>query len=294
MSSNKNFYSKIKHSFNTAASNYDANAVLQHEVGNRLIDRLEFFTLKPKKILDLGMGTGKTTALLAEKYPSADIYGLDFAHNMLEIANNTNLKPYNNTSLLCANINSLPIASDSIDMIFSNFTMQWCENITELFKECRRVLKNDGLLFFSIPGPDTLYELREAMRLADPNYDHVNNFIDMHDIGDILVQSKFAHPVMDNDIFTLTYTSVKNIIQDLKSIGANIHLGSNSRKTLFSKEKFQKLCSEYENIRDPIDNKLPLTYEVIYGHAFKLAKPVKVKHPELSEVAVPIEKIIKK
>lgn len=287
------FYNNIKCAFNKAAHQYDKNAVLQNEVGQRLIDRLDFFTLKPATILDLGMGTGFTTNKLANKYKNSHIIGLDLAEDMLNVAQRNNLKNQQNTTLINGDINKLPFTDNSIDLIFSNFTMQWCENITNLFEECYRVLKVDGLLFFSIPGPETLYELRTAFNKADPEYQHVNNFIDMHDLGDILVQTKFGHPVMDNEYFTLTYSKVSNVLKDIKSIGASTILSNNYRKALFTKTKLKLLEQGYNNFIQE-DGKLPLTYEVIYGHAFKTAKPVKKKHPEISEVMVPIEKIIKK
>lgn len=289
----KVFLHKIRKAFNNAATNYDKNAVLQNEVGQRLIDRLDFFTLKPDTVLDLGMGTGLTTAKLADKYNSATIFGLDIAENMLKLSKKTHLESKNNIRLINGDINQLPFTDNSVDLIFSNFTMQWCENITNLYKECYRVLKPNGLLFFSIPGPDTLYELRTVFNHIDPQHQHVNNFIDMHNLGDILVQTQFGHPVMDNEFFTLTYSKVKSILKDIKSIGANILLSSNNRKSLFSKSLYKQLEVEYNKFS--LDNgKLPLTYEVIYGHAFKTEKPVKKKHPEISEVTIPIEKIIRK
>ncbi len=293
VSKTKKFYNNIKESFNKAAQNYDANAVLQNEIGQRLIDRLDFFTINPQIVLDLGMGTGYTTNKLAQKYSKSQIIGMDIAENMLQVAKNQNLTSSTNILLLQSDINKLPVADNSVDLIFSNFTFQWCENITNLFTECLRILKVGGLIFFSIPGPDTLFELRAAFNKIDPEHQHVNNFIDMHNIGDILVQTKFGHPVMDNEYFTLTYSKINTILKDIKSIGANTKLTDNYRKSLFSKTKYQLLANEYENFKQP-DDKLPLTYEVIYGHAFKTAKPVKVKYPEISEVMVPIEKIIKK
>ena len=283
------FYLNIKKSFNKAAPAYAQNAVLQFEVGQRLIERLDFFTLQPECILDLGIGTGNVTHLLANKYPKAHTIGLDFAESMLQEAKNNE----SSISLLCADFNHIPLPDNSVDLIFSNFTMQWSENITKLYKECYRVLKTNGLLFFSIPGPETLVELRTALHHVDPQYDHINNFIDMHDLGDILVQNKFAHPVMDNDHFVLTYSNVINMLKDIKIIGANTKLTHNPRASLLGKGKFNSLTSAYEQFRQ-IDGKYPLTYEIVYGHAFKLAKPPKVKHPELSEVVVPIEKIIRK
>lgn len=280
----------IRKAFNKAASSYNTNAVLQHEVGERLIDRLDFFTLKPKKILDLGMGTGFITSQIAQKYPEAEVFGIDFAENMLKEAQKNILA--NNINLICADLAHLPIEENSVDLIFSNFTFQWSDNLTDLFKQCYKLLKTNGLIFFSIPGPDTLCELKSVLHTVDRDYNHINNFMDMHDIGDILVQTKFAHPVMDSDYFTLTYSNIKNIFKDLKNIGANTIIGSNPRKTLFGKNRFNKISEEYNKYLQE-DNKYPLTYEVIYGHAFKSDKPVKMKYPELSEVSVPIEKIIK-
>lgn len=285
------FYSKIKTAFNKAALTYDENAVLQQEVGRRLLERLAYFSITPKNALDLGMGTGFITKLLAEHYPMANLYGLDFAYSMLRTAGNKNLSSTKNINLICGDINKLPFANKSIDLIFSNFSMHWGENIRKIFQECYRVLKNDGLLIFSIPGPNTLYELKDALSIIDPNHDHVNNFIDMHDLGDMLVQNKFAHPVMDNDHFILTYSKVINILKDLKSVGAQVKLSHNYRRGLLSKDKITQLTAAYDKFKQP-DNKYPLTYEVIFGHAFKISKPVKVKHPELSEVTIPIEKII--
>lgn len=288
------YYSRIKESFNASASNYNKNAVLQHEVGKRLVEQLEYFTLNPNIVLDLGMGTGHVTYQLAEKYPNSFFIGLDFSEAMLKIAKN-NDHAFSKLNPICADINKLPIDNNSVDLIFSNFTLQWADNLPKLFKECYRILKNDGLFIFALPGPDTLYELREAFQTVDPDYDHVNNFIDMHNIGDMLVHNNFAHPVIDNDHFTLTYRNVISILKDLKSIGANVKLSHNYRRSLFGKSKFQALHNAYEKFKQS-DNKYPLTYEVIYAHAFKLAKPVRAKHPEISgvgEVFIPVDKIIK-
>lgn len=294
MRKNNFFYSRIKTAFNKAAVTYDDNAVLQQEVGKRLIERLSYFSINPNNILDLGMGTGFVTKLLLEHYKTANFFGLDLAHNMLSIARNKNLKSCNNYQLICGDLNKLPLANKSVDLIFSNFSLHWGENISDLFQECYRVLKNDGLLIFSIPGPDTMYELKIALNSIDPAHDYINNFIDMHDLGDILVQNKFAHPVMDNDHFTLTYSKVINILKDIKAVGAQVKLSNNYHRGLgglVGKNKMAELANAYDKFKQK-DNKYPLTYEVIYGHAFKLAKPVKVKHPELSEITIPIDKII--
>ncbi|RTL01005.1 MAG: malonyl-[acyl-carrier protein] O-methyltransferase BioC, partial [Neisseriaceae bacterium] len=133
------------------------------------------------------------------------------------------------------------------------------------FTELARVLRPDGLLMFSTLGPDTLKELRQAFSGAD-GYAHVNRFIDMHDIGDALVHNGFAEPVMDMEYITLTYESVKAVMLDLKAIGAQQVLDGRN-PGLMGKSRWQKVLDNYERLRQA--GRLPATYEIVYGHAWK-------------------------
>jgi len=128
-----------------------------------------------------------------------------------------------------------------------------------------RVLAPGGLLMFSTFGPDTLKELRDAFRSVD-RYTHVHRFIDMHDVGDALIACGFADPVMDMEILTLTYADVRELMRDLKAIGAhNVTRGRPA--TLTGKSQLAKVAQNYEAARR--DGRLPATFEVIYGHAWK-------------------------
>ncbi len=149
-------------------------------------------------------------------------------------------------------------------MIVSNLMMQWCPDLNTLFSECFRVLKNDGLVLFSTFGPDTLKELKKSWAVVDDTT-HVNTFTDMHDIGDQMLQNGFQSPVMEMETLTLTYQTVTDLLRDLKAIGAQT-VDSRS-KSLTGKDKFQLMIKMYESYRK--DGKLPATYEVIYGHAWK-------------------------
>jgi malonyl-CoA O-methyltransferase len=91
-----------------------------------------------------------------------------------------------------------------VDLVFSNATLQWCNDLDRTFAELLRVLRPGGLLMFTTFGPDTLRELRAAWAVAD-GFTHVSPFLDMHDIGDALVRARFADPVMDAERLTLTY-----------------------------------------------------------------------------------------
>ena len=169
-------------------------------------------------------------------------------------------------SLLCADIEKLPIQSESLDLIWSNLAIQWCNDLDQVFAETRRVLRADGLLVFSTFGPDTLKELRQATS-ADPSHVHVNRFIDMHDIGDALVRAGYSAPVLDVERFVLTYDNVLAVMRDLKAIGAHNAAAGRSKGLLG--RLLQKIRENYEQFRQ--EGKLPATFEVIYGHAWKPA-----------------------
>jgi malonyl-CoA O-methyltransferase len=251
--------SKIRNTFNTASSNYNDNAFLQNEIANRLAEKLKVISIKPQTIIDLGSGTGFLSEKTAKIFPNSILVCVDFAQQSL-LENSQNLK-------VCANAYKLPFASNSVDFIVSNLMMQWCPDSTTLFNECFRVLKPQGLFLFTTFGPDTLKELKRSWSVVDSSA-HVNNFIDMHDIGDQMLQSGFQSPIMEMENITLTYEKVVDLMHDLKAIGAqNV---ANRSKALTGKTKFKKMIEMYENYRE--DGKLPATYEVIYGHAWKNEK----------------------
>jgi malonyl-CoA O-methyltransferase len=131
------------------------------------------------------------------------------------------------------------------------------------------VLKANGLFMFTTFGPDTLKELRKAFRAIDDK-PHVNQFVDMHDLGDILLNAGFADPVMDQEVVTLTYPSLMPLLKELKGIGAHNVLEGRGHG-LMGRARWLKMVAAYEAFRR--DDRLPATYEVVYGHAWKPAAP---------------------
>ena len=253
--------------FNKAASSYDAAAILQKEVAKRLVERMDVMAMKPVSILDVGSGTGFVSQLLAERFPKAKITALDLALNMLKQAKTKrSFKQRWNRQFryVNADVEMLPFADASIELIISGLTMQWCQDLPKVFKEFKRVLAPGGLLLFSSFGPDTLKELRQSWAEVD-DVPHVNAFADMHDVGDALLQSGFADPVMDMEMLTVTYKDVKTVMSDLKQIGAhNVMQGRSHHIT--GKNKLKKMMQAYEQFR--IDGLLPVTHEIVYGHAW--------------------------
>jgi len=252
-----------RRAFERAAATYDAAAALQNEVGSRLVERLDFIRMQPRRILDLGAGTGVFTRVLGKRYRKAEVIALDIAPAMLQHAR-ARAGWWRRPSCVCGDAESLPFSDDSFDFIFSNLMLQWCSDLPATLAELRRVLAPGGLLMFTTLGPDTLGELRASWGSVD-GYTHVNPFMDMHDIGDALLQARWAEPVMDSERLTVTYRDLATLMRDLKHIGAhNVNRGR--ARGLTGKRRFREFVAAYERFRR--DGVLPSTYEVVYGHAW--------------------------
>ena len=267
---------RVRAAFGRAAHSYDAAAILQKQVREEMLSRLDWVSLKPNTILDAGCGTGAASHALQKRYPHAQVVSLDFALAMLQKTRDRDflarlllqcqrLIGRKAHHVLCADIERLPLANNSIDLLWSNLAMQWCNDLDATFSEFHRVLRPQGLLMFSTFGPDTLKELRVASQ-SYPGVTSVSRFIDMHDIGDALIRAGFSAPVLDVERYTLTYDDVKSVMRDLKSIGA--HNATDGRaRGLLGRGFLQKITTSYEQFRQA--GKLPATFEVVYGHAWR-------------------------
>lgn len=272
-----------RRSFERAAASYEKAAVLQQEIGERLLERLDYVRLAPTTVLDLGSGTGLALDRLCRRYRQAQVIALDFATAMLSRARRRG-SWRNRPRPLCADIDRLPIADDSVDLIFSNATLQWSNDLHGCFAELYRVLRPGGLLMFTTFGPDTLIELRRAWAAADGS-PHVADFVDMHDIGDALVQARFADPVMDCERLNMTYPTVAALMADMKSLGTQNRLQSRHRG-LTGRRRLQRMLSAYEALRS--DGALPSTWEVVYGQAWIAEQKTPAQYQTQDGVAIPI------
>ena len=261
----------VRRAFERAARTYDSHDVLQREVAARLISHLDPIRLAPRLVVDVGSGTGASLEALAARYPAARAVGVDIALAMLERAAKRTpawrrLLGARGPALVCADAERLPLANACAQLLFSNLALQWCRP-EAAFAEAARVLEPGGLFLFSTFGPDTLKELREAFAAAD-RHEHVNRFVDMHDLGDALVHAGLADPVMEMEVITLEYASVEAVARDLKAIGATNALPGRPRG-LSGRGRWRQVAESYERHRR--DGALPATWEVIYGHAWKVA-----------------------
>jgi len=253
----------VRRSFDRAAPHYDESAVLQAEVRAALLTRLDYVRLDPAVVLDLGCGTGHATRDLTRRFPRARVVAFDLSEGMLREARRQRSwrRPF---ARVCGDVARLPFATASADLVFSNLTLQWCSRLDAVFAECRRVLKPNGLVNFTTFGPDTLCELRAAWSAAD-GARHVSDFADMHDIGDGLLRAGLAEPVMDVERYTLTYPQVRDLMRDLKAIGAH-NAAAERPRGMTGRGRLAAVESAYESHR--VGGRLPATYEVVFGQAW--------------------------
>lgn len=272
--------------FGRASATYDAAAALQREVAARLAARLDVVRLDPARVLDAGCGTGDALIELAARYPRAGRVALDLALPMLECARAKTASGRTLAARLvaplvtrtsgaapqfaCADIAALPFVAASFDLVWSNLALQWVPDPRRAFAEVLRVLAAGGLFAFTTFGPDTLKELRRVFAAIDGE-PHVSRFLDLHDLGDLLLATGFADPVMEMEHFTLTYADASGLLRDLKAIGATNATAGRARG-LMGRRRWQQLQSGLEALRRGApDGRLPATYEVVYGHAWRAA-----------------------
>lgn len=257
---------------------------LRREIAGRMHERLALVKVAPQQVLDAGCGEGADLPALQQQYPEARVLGIDASLQMLMAARarqaaassslNTLLARWlpqkmvrqnSGPSLLCADFGQLPFKPGAVDLVWSNLALHWHPQPDRVFAEWRRVLRVDGLLMFSCFGPDTFKEVREAFAAVDAA-PHALPFVDMHDFGDMLVNAGFETPVMDMESITVTYDNVDKLLADVRAWGGNpLH---NRRRGLLGRSAWRAVVDSLQQYRRP-DGKFPLTFEVVYGHAFR-------------------------
>ena len=254
---------RVRASFDRASGGYDHAAALQTRVRAELLERLALFKLTPRVALDLGTGTGQGAQALRALYRRALILAIDSAPGMLRAARRRSglFRRFERT---LADAARLPLATASVDLVFSNLMLQWCDELAAPLAEARRVLAPGGLFACSTLGPDTLHELRAAWAEVDDD-SHVNRFLDLHDVGDALVRAGFAEPVLDVERVELTYADTTALMRDLKAIGA--HNATRGRpRGLTGRARMEKMRIAYERFRR--NGRLPASFEVVYATAW--------------------------
>jgi malonyl-CoA O-methyltransferase len=239
-----------RRAFERAARSYTRASRLEAEVGERMLGRLEYLKIAPRRILDAGSGPSREARALVSRYGGPQFVSLDYSLAMLRCGR---ARFFEKKGFVCADLARLPLAGESIDFAWSNMALHWIEPLAAL-RELQRVLAPEGLLMFSTLGPDSLKELRAAAGAT-----RVHEFLDMHDLGDMLVEAGFSAPVMDMEMLTISYERGDELLADLRSSGQ-----TNRRR-----DRSRGLASRrwLETARAALGR--AASFEVIYGHAWK-------------------------
>ncbi|MEX3784794.1 methyltransferase domain-containing protein [Paraburkholderia sp. BR14374] len=279
---------RLRRIFDRRAVTFDEVAFLPREIAQRMRERLDYIKVAPSSVLDAGCGAGEDIPALRARFPEAPVFGADLSHGMLRRAlrhdaGDTSWRRFLPASLgkalgargprfAQADFSALPFAAGAFEFIWSNLALHWHSRPDLVFPEWQRVLKVNGLLMFSTLGPDTLKELRGAYAEIEAAHGvasrkHVIDFVDMHDLGDMLVEAGFEIPVMDQETLTITYKSPESLLADVRRWGAypferDAHDGALARR-------LHKALLAALEVRRRADGTIALTFEVIYGHAWK-------------------------
>lgn len=255
----------ICNAFERQSAHYEKAAVIQNEIGTRLFERLDYLKMTPKRILDLGCGPGIFSQKLKQRYATAEVVSLDIAYGMLHQARHRS--DWKDTALLVnGTMTALPFVTGAFDLVFANQVIHWSPSLSLLFQELSRVMSYEGCLLFSTLGPDTFLELRQAFETLD-TYAHINEFMDLHDLGDALLAAQFLDPVVDREDLTAQYATLSHLLRSLKMQGVR-HIHPKRRSGLMGKtiwRQFEEAMLAYRTET----GKCPLTYEVVYGQAWK-------------------------
>ena len=258
---------------------------LRREIAARMHERLALVNLTPQHVLDAGCGEGADIFVLQDRFSGAQVLGLDGSPGMLALAQEriaasrplvskllTRWLPVVNQAaragdagLIAGDFACLPFGPNALDMIWSNLALPWHPQPDKVFAEWRRVMRVNGLVMFSCFGPDTLKELNAAFAEVDLA-PHVLPFVDMHDLGDMLVNAGFSTPVMDMETITVTYDSPEKLLAEVRALGGNpLHT---RRRGLLGRGGRDRLIEHLLAQRGP-DGRIALTFEVVFGHAFR-------------------------
>jgi malonyl-CoA O-methyltransferase len=232
-------------------------------VTTELLERLQYFRLDPRVIVDLGCGTGAGAAALRRRYPRARVVGVDLSYAMAREARSAQ-RFWRRYDCLCADARALPLAAQSVDLVFCSLMLQHCDDPALPFAEVQRVLRPGGLLLFCTLGPGTLQELREAWAGAEDS-PHLRAFAGMPQLASAATHVGLAEPVMDRDVRVTHYAQVADLLRELRGSSAGDSPGER-RRTLTGPGRWRAMVERYETLRSAAG--IPASWELIYGAAF--------------------------
>lgn len=275
----------VRRRFDQAASGFDEADFVHSVTRDGLFERMAPVVIDARVVLDLGCATGSATLSLAKRFRGATILAVDLSLPMLQVCR-TKRGWFSKTSAVQADASALPFADQSVDVVFANLLLPWVNEPAEVALEVSRVLRKDGLFVFASLGPDSLLEIRNAWAGVDDR-SHVNRFLDMHDIGDLMVRAGLRDPVLDVDRLTVSYNDADDLFRDLTAAGARNSLQDRNR-SLVGRKHFGTMRQRLENARP--DGRIELDLELVYGHCWGGRPPLPEGDVRIDASAIAVRK----
>lgn len=252
----------LRQAFCNAAPCYDGIAYLQKKVGRDLLGLVALENQTSKTILDVGCGTGFCMDELLKGRCNARFIGLDISAGMVQQAKH---KLGNKAGYICGDAETLPLTDNSVDLILSNLTLQWCHNLSEVFSGFRQVLKPGGVLLFSSFGSQTLKELRDAWGQVD-GFNHVNHFYKSEHLTRLMQNAGLTESLTNTQMHRIQYRSVLDLMRELKGIGAH-NVTAGRCRGLTGNGRYQRMVASYGS--ETNGRGIWASYEVLFGKAIK-------------------------
>lgn len=275
----------VRRRFERAAANFDDADFVHAVTREGLLSRLQPLVVEASIIIDLGSATSSANKMLQKRFGRAHIISVDLAHNMLQRGREKR-SWLSKSSYVQATAAALPFTSQSIDVVFSNMLLPWIDDPTPVFAEIARVLRKGGVFAFATFGPDSLLEIRRAWSKVDDNA-HVNHFMDMHDLGDGLLNAGLADPVLDVDRLSISYDDAEKLFADLTAAGGRNALRGRNR-SLVGKQRFRRMTDELQ--RAGSDGKITLDLELVFGHCWSTGPKMDAADFRVDASRIPVRK----
>ena len=256
----------VRRRFDRRAESYEDASRLEQEIGVRMLERLDYLRVSPRRILDAGAGTSREAQALRKRYPDSRVFAVDHSLGLLRAARSgrgliRRLSGDAPPASVCADLERLPFPNAVFDFVWSNMAIHWLDEPLPALKELARVVSPDAPLLVSALGPDSLVELR---RVAGSG--RVHSFMDMHDLGDRIVGAGFTAPVVDSERLTVTYPDVEALLRELRNTGQTSSLANRLRGL-----SGRGLLSRLRGMGLDSDGRVAVTFEIVYALAWRAA-----------------------
>ncbi|TVQ28108.1 MAG: methyltransferase domain-containing protein [Wenzhouxiangella sp.] len=271
------------------ALDYDKETALAREIGQRLLERLDGLRFEPGVIADLGCATGHQAQALHKRFPQAKVLALDCSLAMLGLARRHRGWWKHRFELINGQIEALPLCEDSVDLVYANLSLHGSTAISSALASMRRVLRPGGLLLVSVPGLDTLRELRQAWHQVEPESARVMPFTDAQRLGSALTRAGFAEPVLDTDWLTTRSESPRDLLETLRRSGFG-NTGPDRPRGLTHPDRLKAVLAALARQADP-DGAIRATWEIVYASAWAPEHGQPLRTGQGEEASIPISRI---